>query len=105
MLGHTQDYSEMGKSMIRSFLWKLIEPLVQAAIDEQISAFDEELAERRQKAETARQELSVKLRAALRQLGPIELLPSQASYREDVPQHPVAQQPPHPIAQHQRRAP
>ena len=91
--------------MIRSFLWKLLEPFVQTAIAEQILVFDEDLAERHQKAETARQDISVKMRAGLRQLGPIDLPPSQVSYREDVPQHPAAQQPPHPIAQHQRRAP
>lgn len=91
--------------MIRSFLWKLLEPLVRAAIAKQISVFDEELAERHQKAETARQDISIKMRAGLRQLGLIELPPSQLSYRAGSSSHPVAQQPQHLIPRDQRQAP
>ncbi len=85
--------------MIRSILWRLLEPLVQTAIAQQVSAFEQALVDRRENAETERQYLCHKMRAGLQELGPIGLLPSQESYPAEPPQHLSIQQQQRPIAQ------
>ena len=90
--------------MIRSILGRLLKPLIQTAIAEQIWAFDQALADRRENAETARQHLCHQMRAGLRELGPIGLPPSQESCQALPSLHPSTQRQQHLTAQDRPRA-